>query len=91
MTARLALCYYVHIMVKKDVVKEYRPVISPEAREPLLKLAESLGFVVKRHGTYQGEPSVRDFLHALASAYERDPAGVRLALKVLGVYEPPTE
>lgn len=76
-------------MVKKDVIKEYRPVLSPEARETLLALADSLGFTVKRQGTYHGEPSVRDMLHSLAAAYRRDPAGVRLALKVLGVVAGP--
>lgn len=87
LTASTISCYYVHRMVKKEIIKEYRyrPVLAAEAREPLLALADSLGFRVNRQGTYHGEPSVRDFLHALAAAYERDPAGVRLALKVLGV------
>lgn len=73
-------------MAKKTVIKEYRPILSPEARESLFSLAESLGFLVTRQGTYHGEPSVRDLLHALAAAYERDPDGVRLALKVLGIH-----
>jgi len=76
-------------MAKNTEIKEYRPVLAPESRDDLLALAESLGFIVTRQGMYEGEPSVRDFLHALAAAYRRDPGGVHLALKVVGVYNKP--
>lgn len=73
-------------MVRKDVIKKYRPVLNPEVREPLFDLAEGLGFTVTQPGTYLGEPSVTDFLQALAAAYRRDPGDVHLAFKVMGIY-----
>lgn len=59
--------------------------IDPESLTSLQKLAASLGFVVTRYGGFQGKPSPAAMLDALAAAYERDPAGVRLAFKVLGI------
>lgn len=59
--------------------------LSPESRGDLLSLAESLGFIVTRQGTYHGEPSVRDFLHALAAAYQTNPTAVTDALSAIGV------
>lgn len=76
-------------MVRKVDIKDYRPVLSPDSRTGLFGLAETLGFLVTRQGTYHGEPSVRDFLHALAAAYQRDPGGVRTAMKVIGVFNKP--
>jgi hypothetical protein len=73
----------------KADIKDYRPVLSIEARDALTKAAEALGFVVTRPGTYLGTPSVRELLESLAAAYERDPAGVQLALRVLGVVANP--
>lgn len=70
---------------KQETIQSYRPVLSVEARNAFTAMADSLGFVVTRPSLYLGEPSVRDMLESLAAAYERDPAGVRLALKVLGV------
>ena len=48
-------------------------------------LAESLGFIVKTPGQYEGTASAPAMLDALAAAYRRDPAGVKLAFKVLGI------
>ena len=50
-----------------------------------MKLAGNLGFVVTRASYYQGDPSVRDMLHALAAAYERDSGAVIDALREIGV------
>lgn len=76
-------------MTKKPVTKEYRPVLSTETRDVLFSLAKTLGFIVAQPGTYLGEPSVSDFIDALAAAYERDPGGVRTAMKVIGVFNKP--
>ena len=57
--------------------------IEQDSLPELQKLADSLGFLVTVRGGFYGEPSVRDFLHALAAAYTRDPGGTHLALKVL--------
>lgn len=59
--------------------------LSLEARDALMALAESLAFVVNQPGRYDGGPSVRELLESLAAAYERDPQGVRDALRALGV------
>lgn len=50
-----------------------------------MQLAEALAFVVNQPGRYDGVPSVREFLHSLAAAYERDPRAVRQAMIDLGV------
>ncbi|CUS04213.2 protein of unknown function [Candidatus Promineifilum breve] len=72
-------------MTTKEQIKDYRPKLTTETRDSLFDLADSLGFVIARHGTYHGEPSVRDLLTALAATYNRDPGGVKLAFKVLGI------
>lgn len=50
-------------------------------------MARDLGFVANAPGYHMGHPSPPDLLDSLAAAYERDPAAVRLALKVLGVVQ----
>jgi hypothetical protein len=69
----------------RDDIKEYRPNLKPEAREPLIDLAGNLGFIVTRASRYEGEPSVRDLLHALADAYRLDSGAVIDALRGIGV------
>ncbi len=59
--------------------------IKPESLLELRQLAESLGFIVETPGQYEGTASAPALLDALAAAYQRDPGGVRLAFKVLGV------
>ena len=49
----------------------------------LQALAESLGFIVTTPGGKMGDPSPPALLDALAAAYDRDPGGTHLALKVL--------
>ena len=80
--------YYVHMSPKglKDTIQDYRPILSIEARDALTELAAGLGYIVTRKGTYYGNPSPPAMLDALAAAYQRDPGGVHLALKVIGVY-----
>lgn len=72
----------------RDNIKEYRPNLKPEAREPLFNLAGNLGFIVTRASRYEGEPSVRDLLHALADAYRLDSGAVIDALRGIGVVNP---
>ncbi len=60
--------------------------ISPDTAPALRELAAGLGFVVVQPSPFLGQPSLNDLLDALAAAYEADPGGVHLALKVLGVY-----
>ncbi len=74
--------------IRKTAIKDYRPILKIEARDSLTDLAEELGFIVTRKGTYDGLPSVPDMLDALAAAYRRDPEGVALAFRVLGVVPP---
>lgn len=51
---------------------------------PLLQnLAGDLGYIIDTPGGYFGEPSAPALLDAIAAAYERDPGGTKLALKVL--------
>lgn len=75
-------------MVRKDVIKKYRPVLDPEVRDPLFSIASNLGFIVTQPGTYLGEPSVTDFLQSLAAAYRADSGAVIDALRDLGVVNP---
>lgn len=72
-------------MAKRTYKWTWQARIKPESLVALRALADSLGFVVDAPGQYQGTGSAPAMLDALAAAYERDPAGVRLALKVLGV------
>ena len=74
--------------IRKTAIKDYRPILKIEARDSLTDLAEELGFIVTRKGTYDGLPSVPDMLDAIAAAYRRDPEGVALAFRVLGVVPP---
>ncbi len=82
------LIYYVHMSPrnKKETIQNYRPVLSVEARDALTELAEALGFVVTRHGTYEGLPSVPDLLEGLAAAYRHDPDNIRLMFTANGVH-----
>ena len=85
------LLYYVRMSPRdmKPTIKDYRPILSIEARDALTELAAGLGFIVTRPGTYYGKPSTPAMLDALAAAYATDPGGVHLALKVIGVYNKP--
>jgi hypothetical protein len=71
-------------------IKDYRPKLTVKTRDALMGLASDLAFVIDQPGRYDGVPSVRDLLDSLATAYERDPAGVKLALRVLGVVAQPS-
>ena len=51
----------------------------------LQELAGELGFIIDTPGGYHGEPSAPAMLDALAAAYRRDPGGVKLAFKVMGI------
>lgn len=51
----------------------------------LQSLAAELGFIVQTPGVHHGDPSPPKMLDSLAAAYRRNPDGVRLALKTLGV------
>ena len=66
--------------IRKTAIKDYRPILKIEARDSLTDLAEELGFIVTRKGTYDGLPSVPDLLEALAAAYRADPAAVLAVL-----------
>lgn len=57
----------------------------------LQELAESLGFVAGGHNHLTGKAAPSKLLDALAAAYEADPGGVHLALKVIGVYNKPAD
>ena len=69
--------------IRKTAIKDYRPILKIEARDSLTDLAEALGFIVTRKGTYDGLPSVPDLLEAIAAAYRADPAGTLDALRAL--------
>lgn len=69
--------------IRKTAIKDYRPILKIEARDSLTDLAEALGFIVTRKGTYDGLPSVPDLLEALAAAYRADPAATLVALWAL--------
>ena len=69
--------------IRKDTIKDYRPVLSLTARDSLFDLAGELGFIVARHGTYHGQPSVSDMLEAIATVARLDLAGTRLMFKTL--------
>jgi hypothetical protein len=66
--------------IRKTAIKDYRPILKIEARDSLTDLAEELGFIVTRKGTYDGLPSVPDMLDALAAVYRADPSAVLAAL-----------
>lgn len=51
----------------------------------LQQLAASLGFLVSTPGAHHGDASPPKMLDALADACRRDPSGVKLAFKVLGI------
>ena len=57
--------------------------IDPASLPMLQSLAASLGFVVDAPGGFEGQPSPTALLDALAAAYDHDPGGTHLALKVL--------
>ena len=54
-------------------------------------LAEALGFIVTRKGTYDGLPSVPDLLEAIAAAYRANPVGTLAALRALLVPPAPPD
>ena len=63
--------------------------IKRENLKHLQELAAGLGFIVRTPSGLYGSPAPAAMLDALAVAYERDPGGVHLALKVLGVVADP--
>ena len=78
-------------MAKRAYKWTWNARIQPETLTALRDLAGSLEFRVTTPGKYEGTASAPALLDSLAAAYERDPAGVRLALKVLGVIAEPTD
>jgi len=62
--------------------------IKRESLTTLQDMAVTLGFLVTSPGGLTGRPSPADMLDALAAAYRRDPEGVALAFRVLGVVPP---
>lgn len=77
-------------MTKRDYRWKWTAAIEPESLIELQKLAENLGFIVERHGGFQGKPSPARFLDALADAYRADSAVVIDAMRELGVVNPAT-
>ena len=69
--------------IRKTAIKDYRPILKIEARDSLTDLAEALGFIVTRKGTYDGLPSVPDLLEAIAAAYRLDPEATLDTLRAL--------
>ena len=65
----------------KPTIKDYRPILSIEARDALTDLAAGLGFIVTRPGTYYGKASPPAMLDALAAAYRLDPVQTRRVLR----------
>jgi len=72
-------------MTKRPYRWKWTATINPESLPLLQNLADSLGFTVKAPGGFEGKPAPAAMLDALAAAYRRDPAGVKLAFKVLGI------
>ena len=64
-------------------IKDYRPILSIEARDALKGMAAGLRFFVTRQGTYKGKPSAPDMLEALTAVYRFDPAGTTAVLVAL--------
>ena len=64
-------------------IKDYRPILSIEARDALKGMAAGLRFFVTRQGTYKGKPSAPDLLEALAECHRLDPPGTTAALAAL--------
>ncbi len=63
----------------------YKVRIKEESLPILQELSGDLGFTVDTPGRYLGDPSPAAMLDTLATAYKRDPGGVKLAFKVLGI------
>lgn len=72
-------------MAKRAYRWKWTAAIDPQSLPALQELADSLLFVVDVPGGNLGKPSPAAMLDSLAAAYRRDPDGVRLALKTLGV------
>lgn len=72
-------------MVKRVYRWKWTAAIDPQSLPLLQGLAKGLGFTVKRHGGFQGDPSPAAMLDALAAAYERDPAAVKQGFTELGI------
>lgn len=72
-------------MAKRPYRWKWTATIDPESLPQLQKLAERLNFVVRTPGGYLGKPAPAMMLDAIAAAYRRDPSGVKLAFKVLGI------
>ncbi len=75
------------IMNAKLVATFYRwsAKIQRDTLPELQSLSGGLGFIVTTPGAHDGDPSPPKMLDALAAAYRRDPAGVKLAFRVLGI------
>jgi hypothetical protein len=63
--------------------------IQKSTLKPLQDLAYSLDFVVDAPGDNYGKAATPAFLDSLAAAYERDPAAVKDAFRLLGVFWQP--
>jgi len=72
-------------MVKRAYKWVWTARIEKDSLIALQGLASNLGFIVNTPGGFEGNPSPPAMLDALAAAYRRDPAGVKLAFKVLGI------
>lgn len=83
LTRRNLPCYDTRMDKKKGWA--YKARIQPETLPRLQSLAEALGFVATAPGGKFGKPSPPAMLDMLGEAFERDPVGVTLALRVLGV------
>mgnify|MGYP003619967188 CR=1 FL=1 len=75
---------YTDLMAKrKSVYYRWSAKIERDTLSQLQELAAGLGFIVDTPGGYFGNASPPAMLDALAAAYERDPGGTKLALKVI--------
>jgi hypothetical protein len=74
---------------RKTTYYRWSAKIQRESLPALQEMAGKLGFTVDTPGGFQGIASPPAMLDALAAAYQRDPAGVTLALRVIGVHNLP--
>lgn len=70
---------------RKSTYYRWSAKIDRETLPTIQALAANLGFIVETPGGFEGNPSPPAMLDALAAAYRRDPAGVKLAFRVLGI------
>ncbi len=72
-------------MVKRVYRWKWTAAIDPLSLPLLQGLAKALGFTVKRHGGFHGDPSPPAMLDALAAAYRADSGPVIDAMRAIGV------